>query len=169
MLYDIYYPHVFFKKRRGILQSPPSALPSRYLLLDHWTKSNQIWCVSCSHEWGVQRHFFFWPPPLGKGQKVKYFIIYSELQGQFQRFFNQTLCAFSFMKDIKHIRHDFHLVARVMSQGSDLGVLWGVWGGSNFFFSKFNQIWFVSYLHEWHMHQHHFWGPCPRGQKVKYH
>ena len=32
-----------------------------------------------------------------------------------------------------------------------------------FFFSKFNQIWCESYLHEWHMHRHHFWGPCPLG------
>ena len=29
----------------------------------------------------------------------------------------------------KHIRRDFHLVAWVMPQGSDLGVPWGVWGG----------------------------------------
>ena len=67
----------FFKKAMGILQSPPSVRmsvhpsvrpsvrPSRYLLLNHWTKSNQIWCVGCSHEWGVQRHIFFWPRPLG--------------------------------------------------------------------------------------------------------
>ena len=37
------------------------------------------------------------------------------------------------MKDIKHIRRDFHLVAWVMSQGSDLGVPWGVWGVKIFF------------------------------------
>ena len=67
----------FFKKASGILQSPPSVRPSvcpsvcpsvrpsRYLLLNHWTKSNQIWCVGCSHEWGVQRHNFFLPRPLG--------------------------------------------------------------------------------------------------------
>ena len=36
-----------------------SVRPSRYPLLNHWTKSNQIWCVSCSHKWGVQRHIFF--------------------------------------------------------------------------------------------------------------
>ena len=45
----------FFKKVSGILQSPPSISPSRYLLPNHWTKSNQILCVSCSYEWGVQR------------------------------------------------------------------------------------------------------------------
>ena len=39
------------KKVMGILQSPPSVRPSRHLLLNHSTKSNQIWCVSYSHEW----------------------------------------------------------------------------------------------------------------------
>ena len=45
-------------------------------------------------------------------------------------------------------------------------------GGVNFFFSKFNQIWCVSYLHEWHMQRHHFFlvpvpwglGEGPKGQ-----
>ena len=36
-------------------------------------------------------------------------------------------------------------------------------GVKNFFFSKFNQIWCVSYLHEWHMHRRHFLGPHPLG------
>ena len=72
------YPHAFLKKRRGYCNRlrpsvrpsvcpsvRPSVRPSRYLLLNHWTKYNQIWCVCCSHEWGVQRHIFFWPRPLG--------------------------------------------------------------------------------------------------------
>ena len=29
--------------------------PACYLLLIHWTKFNQIWCVSYSHAWDVQR------------------------------------------------------------------------------------------------------------------
>ena len=62
------------------------------------------------------------------------------------------------MKDIKYIRRDFHSVAWVMPQGSDLGVPWGV-GGPKLFFFKFNQIWYVSYLHEWHMQRHNFFGP----------
>ena len=41
----------------------PSVRRTCYLLLNHWTKSNQIWCVCCSHEWGVQWHFFFCPAP----------------------------------------------------------------------------------------------------------
>ena len=54
----------------GILQLPPSVRPSRYLLLNHWMKSNQIWCVSCSHKWGTQRHFFS-PAPWGPGEGQK--------------------------------------------------------------------------------------------------
>ena len=46
-----------------------------YLLLNHWTKFNQIWCVGYSHEWGVHRQMYFWPCPLGRGQKVKYHLI----------------------------------------------------------------------------------------------
>ena len=120
-----------FKKASGKLQSPPSVRPSRYLLLNHWTKSNQVWCVSCSHEWGVQRHIFFGPAPWGPGEGPK---------GQI--FFNQTLYVFSHMKDIKHIRRDFHLAPGGpwdwdlgVPWGWDLGVPWGV-GGSKHFFSE---------------------------------
>ena len=109
--------------------------------------------------------FFFGPAPWDPGEgpkgQISLNIIKFQLQSQFQRFFNQTLCVFSHMKDIKHIRRDFHLVAWVMPQGSDLGVPWGVWGSN--FFSKFKQIWCVSYLHEWHMHGRHFLGPHPLG------
>ena len=37
----------------------------------------------------------------------------------------------------------------------------GVWG--SIFCLKFDQIWFVSYLHEWHMHRCHFLVPAPWG------
>ena len=75
------------------------------------------------------------PGALGRGQKVKISlnIIKFQLQSQLQRLFNQTLCVFSHMKDIKHIRRDFHLVAWVMPQGSDLGVQCGVWGVKKLF------------------------------------
>ena len=55
----------------------PAVCPLCYLLLNHWTKFNQIWCVSYSHECGVQRQIFFGPSPwaLGRGQKVKYHLI----------------------------------------------------------------------------------------------
>ena len=67
------------------------------------------------------------------------------------------------MKDIKHIRRDFHSVAWVMPQGSDIGVPWGVEWSKKIFFSKFNQIWCVSNLHQWHMQQHYFFDPHPLG------
>ena len=80
--------------------------------------------------------FFFGPAPLGPGEgpksQISLNIIKFQLQSQFQGFLNQTLCIFSHMKDIKHIRRDFYLVAWVMPQGSDLGVQWG-FGGSFFF------------------------------------
>ena len=84
--------------------------------------------------------FFFGPAPWGprEGQKcqISLNIIKIQLQSQFQRFLNQTLCVFSEMKDIKHIRRDFHLAAAwVMRQGWDLGVPWGV-GGQKIFFSE---------------------------------
>ena len=129
-------PH-FFKKASGILQSPQSlrlSVPSRYLHLNHRMKFNQIWCVSCSNEQGVQPHIYFWPRPLGPwgGAKRSNMIKY-QLQSQFQRFLNQTLCVFSQMKDITHIRRDYHSVTWVMPQGLDLGVPRGVERSNNFF------------------------------------
>ena len=122
-------------------------------------KFNQIWCVSNLHQWHMQQHIFFGPHPLGPWEGAKRSnIIKSQSQSQFQRVFNQTVCVFSQLKDMKHIRRDFHYVAWVMPQGRDLGVAWGV-GGSKNFFPKFNQIWCVSYLHEWHMQRHNFLGP----------
>ena len=91
--------------------------PQRYLRLNHWTKSNQIWCESCSHEWGVQRHIY-WHRPLGPwGGTIRSNIITFQLQSQFQIFLNQTICVFSQMKDIKHNSRDFHSVAWVMPRG----------------------------------------------------
>ena len=115
----------------------------------------------------MQRHIFFGPAPWGPGEGPKGLIslniIKIQLQSQFQRFLNQTSCVYSQMKDIKHIRWDFHMAAWVMPQGWDLGVPWGL-GRSKFFFLKFNQILCVNYLHEWHMQQHHlFWVPTPWG------
>ena len=72
------------------------------------------------------------PPPLGPlGGARRSNIIKSELQSQFQRFLNQTLCIFSQMKDITNqMGFSFGLLGH--AQGWDLGVQWGV-GGVNFF------------------------------------
>ena len=45
--------------------------------------------------------------------------------------------------------------------GVGLGGTVGGCGVKKIFFPKFNQIWCVSYLHEWHMQRHHFLGPPP--------
>ena len=109
---------------------------------------------------------FFCPAPWGPGEgpkgQISLNIIKFQLQSQFQRFLNQTLCVFSQMKDIKHIKPDFHLAAWVMPKGWDLGVPWGL-GVKQFFFQKFNQIWCVSYLNECQIQWHHFWVQAPWG------
>ena len=54
-----------FKKAKGILLSPPlSVRPLCYLLLNHWTKLSQIWCVSYSHVLDCNGKLF-WSRPLG--------------------------------------------------------------------------------------------------------
>ena len=49
----------------------PAICPLCYLLLNHWTKFNRIWCVSYSHEWGAQCQFFFGPAPWDPGEGSK--------------------------------------------------------------------------------------------------
>ena len=84
---------------------------------------------------GCARALFSGPAPLGPGKgpkgQILLNIIKLQLQSQFQRFLNQTLCVYSKMKDIKHIRRDFHSVAWVMPQEWDLRCRRGL--GVNFF------------------------------------
>ena len=49
--------------------------------------------------------------------------------------------------------------------GVGLGGTVRVGGVKKNVFPKFNQIWCVSELHEWHMQRHHFLGPCPLGPR----
>ena len=99
-------------------------------------KFNQMWCVSNLHQWHMQRHNILDSHPLGPwGGAKRSNIIKSQSQSQFQRFLSQTLCVFSQLKDIKHIRGDLHSLAWVMPQGWGLGVLWGL-GGPKTFFSQ---------------------------------
>ena len=57
-------------------------------------------------------------------------IINFQLQSQFQRFLKQTLCVFSQMKDIKHIRHDFYF--HHLGHASGVGLMGA--GGQKFNF-----------------------------------
>ena len=134
----------------------PFVRPSRYLLLYHRTKSTQIWCVSCSHEWGAQRHnFFFDPAPRGPEEGTKGQISLNFNYKVNLKILNQTLCVFSQMKDITHIRRDLGHAPGVGLRGTE--------GFKNLFFPKFNQILCVSYSHVWHMQRHHFWSLGPWG------
>ena len=85
-------------------------------------KFNKSWYVSYLHEWHMQQHNFLGssaPGAFGRSQRSN--IITSQLLSQFQFFLNQTLCVFSQMKDIEHIRRDFHWAPWVMPKGLGLG------------------------------------------------
>ena len=140
---------------------------SRYLLVNHWTKSNKILCVICSHIWGVQQHIFLpCPPPCcpGEGRKRSNIIKFQK-QSQFQRFLNQNLYVSSQMT----YQMGFSFSRLGHAPGMGLGGNW-----VNNFFLKFNHIWRVSYSHEWHVQQHNVLGtPLPGAlrisKKVNYH
>ena len=74
----------------------PSVCMLCSILLNHWTKSNQVWCAKLSYEWIVRQHFF-WAIPLGLRGGFKGQLSY--LKSQFQRFLYQTLCLFSKIKE----------------------------------------------------------------------
>ena len=165
---------------KGILLSPPSVCPLYYLLLNHWTKFNQIWCVSYSHEWGAQRKNFFWPHPLGRGQKVKYHLI--SITKSISKIFIPNFVSVLTNERYKTYQTGFLF----LSPGScPRGGTWGYLGAEIKFrpvvcplcylllshWTKLNQIWCVSYSHEWGVQRKKkFWPrPLGRGQKVKYH
>ena len=80
-----FYPNFFIKKRRGYCNC---LHPSFMLSPKPLDKIQPKWCVSYSHEWGVQQHNYFWPRPLGPWGGVKRSNIFKfQLQSQFQRFF----------------------------------------------------------------------------------
>ena len=158
--------------------SPPSVCPSVrplcYLLQNHWTKFNQIWCVSYSHEWGAQGKKKFAPAPgaLGRGQKVKYHLI-SITKSISTIFIPNFVCVLT-NERYKTYQTGF-LFCRL---GHALGVGLGGYLGAKINFrpavcplcyllqnhwTKFNQIWCVSYLHELGaQHKKKFW-PRPLG------
>ena len=74
--------------------------------VNFFLKFSQSWYVSYLHEWHMQQHTFLGPRPLKPWGGAKGQI--SQLLSQFQIFLNQTLCVYSQMKDIKHIRREFH-------------------------------------------------------------
>ena len=74
------------------------------------------------------------PAPWVLGGTKRSNIIKSESQKQFQRFLNQTWCIFLQMKDILHIRREFHSAAWVIPRGGTWGTVGGGLGDIFFFF-----------------------------------
>ena len=102
--------------------------PLCYLLINHWTKLNQIWCVSYSHEWDARRQFFLGGPApwsLGRGQKVKYHLISIT-----KIFIPNFVCVLT--NEIQNISDRIF----ILSPGScPRGRTWGCPGGQKKFFS----------------------------------
>ena len=84
---------------------------------------NQSWYVSYLYEWQMQQRNFLVPHPLGPWGGKSPNIIKSQLLSQIQIFLNQTLCVFSQMKDIKHIRFSLGLLGHAQGFGT-----WWCWG-----------------------------------------
>ena len=83
----------------------------------------------------AKAHFFgpaAWGPGEGPKGQISLNIIKFQLQSQFQRFFNQTLCVFSHMKDIKTYQAGFSFCRLGHAPGVGLRGTVGVWG--SFFF-----------------------------------
>ena len=103
------------------------------------------------------------PHPLGPwGGAKRSNIIKSQSQSQFQRFLSQTLCVFSQLKDIKHIRGDFHSIAWVMPQGWDLGYRGGLGGPKTFFPNSTRFGMWVTYMNGT-CNSTNFWVPASWG------
>ena len=104
---------------RGQNQILSCCLSLCYLLLSHWRKFNRIWCVSYSHEWGVQLQKCLTPPPgaLGRGQKVNYNFNYKV---NFKDFLYQTLRFFHKCK-IQNISDRIFTLLPGLPRGGTLG------------------------------------------------
>ena len=76
---------------------------------------------------------FFGPGPWGPKGQITLNIIKFQLHSQFQRFFKQSLCVLSHMKDIKHFRRDFHLASWSCPRGGTWEYRWGFGGSKNVF------------------------------------
>ena len=102
---------------RGQNQIPSCCLLCS-LLLNHWTKFNQIWCVSNSYVWGLQQQFFC-PAPWGPGEGSKGQISFNFNYKVNFKEFNTKLC----VCDTKHNRQDFNLLPGSCPRGGTRGCL----------------------------------------------
>ena len=110
--------------------------------------------MSNLHQWHMQRHNFFGPHPLGRGQKVKYHKI--SITKSISKIFKPYFVRLLTIERYKTYQTGFSFRRLGHAPGVGLGGTVGGWGSK---FTKFNQIWCVSYLNEWHMQWHNFLGP----------
>ena len=110
--------------------------------------------------------FFFGPAPWGPGEgpkgQMSYYII-NIITKSISKIFNRNFVCLLTNERYKTYQTGFSFGRLGHAPGVGLGGTVGGFVVKNFFFPKFNQIWCVSYLHEWHMQRHHFLGPCPLG------
>ena len=109
-----------------------SICPLCYLLLNHWTKFNQICCVSYSHEWGVQRQTFL-APPLGPGEGSK-----GQIPLKFNykvnfKYFYTKICVCSHKREIQTYQTGFSFCC-LGGHAPGVGLLrrWGAQGSKKF-------------------------------------
>ena len=103
-------PTIFLKSEGDTVIA--SVRPLCYILPNHWTKFNHIWCVSYSHEWVRNVNFFLAPPP-GEGSKGQISFNFN-YKVNFKDFYSK-LCVCSHKWKIQNISDVFfYSVARVM-------------------------------------------------------
>ena len=113
------------------------------------------------------------PGALGRGQKVTYYQV--SITKSISKIFKPNFACLLTNESYKTYQTEFSFGCLGHALGVGLGsTVGGGGGGPKTFFPKFNQIWCVSHLHEWHMQRHNFFGSLSpealgRGQNVKYH
>ena len=100
-------------------------------------KFNQIWCVSYSHEWGVQRQTFLAPSPgaLGRDQKVKYHLI--SMTESFSKIFIPNFVCVLTIERYKTYQTGFSFCR--LGHAPGLG-LWGTGGAQGVIFFKHGHV-----------------------------
>ena len=107
----------------------PAVCPLCYFLLNHCTKFKQFWCVSYSHEWGVQLHFFN-PAPWGLGEGSKGQLSFNfNYKVNFKEFIPSLVCVLT-KERYKTYQTEFSLCCLGHAPGC-----WGYPGGKNVFVS----------------------------------
>ena len=94
----------------------PSVCMFCSILLNHWTKSNQVWCAKFSYEWVVRQHSFG-AVPLGPRGGFKGQLIFEKSISK--------IFILNFMFVLKNKRMRFSLCRLCRTPGVGLGVAWG--------------------------------------------